>query len=461
MTIESGSLVLLEYIAKLADGTVTEGAHRDGDPASGVTTGLRLVSVGDPAYPVIKGLDKALADAEVNSPQTVTVQPADAYGDRRRDKIKMLPIRKLEDENTRVGDEVTVGGEKGVVLSMGSGRVRIDFNHKHAGKSLTFDFTVLKHLESDADKVLAMLINAEILPESDLSSMYKGMEGAGDDDFDLGADLDDDLGEDLDDDLDDDLGEDLDDDLDDDLEAELDKDLDAGDESKDAELGTALDDDDLDAELDKALDRDLGLDDKEDNLDAEPAKDLDDGLESDLEAGLGGDREESLEAELEDPGTDDESKDDDRDLEDILGLDDDDLDLDDKDLEAEDLDLDNDLDDLDLGDDDKDLDDDLDDLDDDLDDLDDLDDDDLDDLDDEDLDDLDEDLDDNAGGLDPYANITGYMLANNVLTVEIPPSMHRSPNIQTKKFTLQMELFKFVPNLKVVRFVETHQNVAA
>ena len=94
--------------------------------------------------------------------------------------------------------------------------------------------------------------------------------------------------------------------------------------------------------------------------------------------------------------TGDESKDDDKDLEDILGLDDDDLDddldLDDKDLEAEDLDLDNDLDD-----------DDLDDLDDeDLDDLDDLDD---------DLDDLDDDLADNVGGPDPYANIPGYLLA--------------------------------------------------
>ena len=233
MTIERGSLVLLEYVGKLADGTVIMGAHRDGDPSSEVTTGISLVSVGDPAYPVIKGLDQALVNAEVNSPQTVTVQPADAYGERRRDKIKMLPIRKLEDDKTRVGDEVTVGSEKGVVLSMGSGRVRIDFNHKHAGKSITFDFTVLKRLESDADKVLALLTNAEILPGSDLASMYENMEGAGDDE------LDDDLG-----DLDDDLGEDLDDDLDDDLEAELDRDL-------------GLDDKDDD------LDDDLGLDDKD------------------------------------------------------------------------------------------------------------------------------------------------------------------------------------------------------
>ena len=471
MTIERGSLVLLEYISKLADGTVVEGTHRDGDPSPDVTTGIRLVSVGDPSYPVIKGLDQALINAEVNTPQTMTVQPADAYGERRRDKIKMLPIRKLESDNTRVGDEVTVGGEKGVVLSMGSGRVRIDFNHKHAGKSLTFDFTVLKHLESDTDKILALLTNAEILPGTDLASMYESMEGAGDDeleddldddlDDDLEADLDDEL-EGLDDDLDDDLEADLEGDLDDkdddldDLEADLEADLGTGDESKDSELETALDDDDLDAELDKALDRDLGLDDGE-NLDAEPAKGLDDGLETALEADLGGDKEENLEADL---GTEDESKDDDLDLEAALGLDDDDLDLDDKDLEAEDLDSDKDLDDdLDDMDDDKDLDDLFDDLDDnDLDD-DDLDDD-LDDLDD-DLEDLDDDLTDNAGVLDPYANIPGYVLANDILTVAVPSSMYRSPDLQTKKFSLQMDIFKFVPDLKVVRFVETHQNVAA
>ena len=91
---------------------------------------------------------------------------------------------------------------------------------------------------------------------------------------------------------------------------------------------------------------------------------------------------------------------------------------------------------------------------------DDLDDDDLDDLDDDldddDLDDLDDDLEEIE---DPYANIQGYMLANNVLTVAIPTSMYRSPDIQNKKFILQTEIFHFVPSLKEVRFLETHRNV--
>ena len=455
MTIERGSLVLLEYVAKLADGTVIEGAQRDGDSSSEAITDLKLVSVGDSSYPVMRGLDQALASAEVNVPQTVTVQPADAYGERRRDKVKMLPIRKLGDETPAVGEEVTVGSEKGVVLSMGSGRVRMDFNHKFAGKTITFDFTVLKHLESDADKILALLTNADMLAGYDLSRMYSEMEDGEDDsddldDGDLDAELDDDLDDDgLEAELDEDLG--LDDGKESDLDAELDGDLGTDDESKDADLETALDDSDLDAGLDK----DLGLDDgKESDLDAELDGDLgtdDESKDADLETALD---DSDLDAELDkDLGLDDESKDAvDKDLEDILGLDNDDLD--DKDLDDDDLGLD-DLDDKDLDDLDDDLDDDdLDDLDDDLDDddLDDLDDD----LDDDDLDDLDDDFEEIE---DPYANIQGYMLANNVLTVAIPTSMYRSPDIQNKKFVLQTEIFNFVPNLKEVRFLETHRNV--
>ncbi|MCE2509008.1 MAG: hypothetical protein J4G04_06930, partial [Nitrosopumilaceae archaeon] len=87
-----------------------------------------------------------------------------------------------------------------------------------------------------------------------------------------------------------------------------------------------------------------------------------------------------------------------------------------------------------------------DDLDDDLDDLDDLDD--------------DEDLDDGGNLGDIYSEIPGYILVDDTLTVAVPPSLHRDPKLQDKKYLIQMDLFKFVPRLSEVRFLETHHNAA-
>ena len=337
MAFERGSLILVGYTARLDDGTVIEAANRGGDTPEGVrnfSSKPKLVSVGDPSYPVLPGFDRALADAEVNAPQTVTVQPADAYGERRRDKVKVITARKLGKDADRytAGDTVEVNNSTGVILSMGSGRVRVDFNHMFAGKSITYEFTVLKQLGSDADKIGALLAQAGLLAD------YDPLRGSG---------------EDPDDDLDDldDLTPEGEDSTDDDLDAILKDDL---------------GDDDLD----------------DDDLDEDPDDDLDD--------------------DLDEPGDSDDDLDDDLDDEDDL--------------------------------------DDLDDLDDDLDDEDDLD-----------------DLDDEAPD-GPAAS--GYTLAGGTLTVAVPPSLHRDPEAQKKKYTVQMELFRFVPHLREVRFLETYRNAA-
>ncbi len=372
MTFEAGSLIMVKYTAKTADGTVIDVS---GDAAPDVGTAApkpQLVSVNDASYPVLPGLNRVLAAAEVDMQQTVVVPPAEAYGERQRNQVKVITARKLgrDADNLGVGDETEVDNKKCVIISMGSGRVRVDFNHKYAGKSITYDFTVVKHLESNEDKVHALLLAAGMA----LDKMQAGRD----------SDLDDDL-DDLDDDLDAELDDDLDD-LDDDLDAELDDDLDDLDDDLDAELDDDLDDldDDLDAELDD------DLDDLDDDLDAELDDDLDD-LDDDLDAEL-----------------------------------DDDLDDLDDDLDAE---LDDDLDDLD-------------DIDDDLDPS----------FDPDDVPGQDAPADDNLG--------LGYGISGNELTVFVPPAMFRSDKLQSKKYVLQADLFKFVPTLETVFFVEAYGNPA-
>ena len=91
----------------------------------------------------------------------------------------------------------------------------------------------------------------------------------------------------------------------------------------------------------------------------------------------------------------------------------------------------------------------------------------LDDLD--DLDDIDDDLDpsfdsDDVPGQDAPADDSfglGYGLKGNDLTVFVPSAMFRSDDLQMKKYVLQADLFKFVPTLKTVFFVEAYGSPAS
>lgn len=256
MAFEKGSLVLVEYTAKLEDGTVIEAANQ-GDAPDGernFSSRPKLVSVGDPSYPVLRGFDRALADAEVSAPQTVTIQPADAYGERRRDKVKMITARKLGKDADRytVGDTVEVNSSTGVILSMGSGRVRVDFNHIFAGKTITYEFTVLKQLESDTDKIEGLLAQAGMLKDYPLHESGEDSDGqdgpAPGDDADT-TDGDQDAPE----------GGSADDDLDelDDLSDDDDLDEDDPDEAADpATSGYTLEDDALTVDVPASLHRD-------------------------------------------------------------------------------------------------------------------------------------------------------------------------------------------------------------
>ena len=50
-----------------------------------------------------------------------------------------------------------VDNRVGIVRFIGSGRAQVDFNHRLAGKSIVYDFEVLKKVEADGDKVRALI----------------------------------------------------------------------------------------------------------------------------------------------------------------------------------------------------------------------------------------------------------------------------------------------------------------
>jgi FKBP-type peptidyl-prolyl cis-trans isomerase SlyD len=163
MPLEKSSLILVDYTAKVKDTnevfetTREEEAKKSDhyDPTRKYEP--RLVSVGESW--VLKGLDEALANANVGDKMNVEVPPDKGFGERDPGKVRMIPQRKLGDkaDEVSVGDVIEVDERTGIVRYVGSGRIQVDFNHRFAGKTLLYDVNVLKKLETDNERISALV----------------------------------------------------------------------------------------------------------------------------------------------------------------------------------------------------------------------------------------------------------------------------------------------------------------
>ena len=181
MTFDKGSLILVDYTAKVKDSddifdtTIEADAKKHSIHEENVKYQPKLVSIGEVSYPVLKGLDEALAKTSVGEKLTVEVTPDKGFGERDSKKIRMIPVRKLgEDaEKVSVGDTIEVDNKRGIIRFIGSGRVQIDYNHKYAGKTILFDVNVLKSLDSPNDRVDGILKNRFPVEDSKITFSLK------------------------------------------------------------------------------------------------------------------------------------------------------------------------------------------------------------------------------------------------------------------------------------------------
>jgi peptidylprolyl isomerase len=177
MTFQKGTLLLIDYTAKVKDTnevfetTKEDDAKSNSIHDSNMKYQPRLVSVGESW--VLKGLDDALLNTNAGDKLTVEVPPEKGFGTRDTGKVRMIPLRKLgEDaEKISVGDAIEVDERTGIVRFIGSGRVQVDFNHRFAGKTILYDVNVIKSLDTDNDKIMGLLKRR--LPVDDSKLQFK------------------------------------------------------------------------------------------------------------------------------------------------------------------------------------------------------------------------------------------------------------------------------------------------
>jgi peptidylprolyl isomerase len=136
--VKSGDTVRIHYTGTLADGSTFDSSEGR-DPLE--------FTVG--SGQIIPGLDKEIPGMAVGDKKTVTIAPAEAYGDSHPDAIQSIPRSNVPPEiPLEVGLQLQMQSPSGqvvpvTVVEIGADEVTLDANHPLAGKELTFAFELV------------------------------------------------------------------------------------------------------------------------------------------------------------------------------------------------------------------------------------------------------------------------------------------------------------------------------
>ena len=137
-TVKDGDAITVHYTGRLESGEIFDSSQGRSPLAFTVGTGQ-----------LVKGFDNAVLGMAVGEKKTVTLLPADAYGDRKEDLFVDLRKKHIpEGMDLEVGMvvELSDGGQNvipALVQEIHDEFVRMDLNHYLAGKVLVFDIEIV------------------------------------------------------------------------------------------------------------------------------------------------------------------------------------------------------------------------------------------------------------------------------------------------------------------------------
>lgn len=149
--------VKIDYTAAVKDGGVfdttdSEIAKKENIFDSKRVYGPLPVIVGEGQ--VVKGLDEILAGLNASDEREVEIPPEKAFGVRDASLIRLVPMKVFKQQgiNPIPGMPVELDGRHARVQTVAGGRVRVDFNHELAGRTLKYKVKVVSKAVSDDEK---------------------------------------------------------------------------------------------------------------------------------------------------------------------------------------------------------------------------------------------------------------------------------------------------------------------
>jgi peptidylprolyl isomerase len=163
MALQKGDFILISYTAKVKetnevfDTTNEDTAKKEHLQKEGEIFEPKLVVIGESW--VLKPLDESLPTMEIGKESQVEISPEKAFGQRDSEKVKLVHLKQLLGKgiNPVVGQRIEYGGKNATVRSIGSGRVLLDYNPPLAGRTLIYDVTVIKKMETPEEKIAAII----------------------------------------------------------------------------------------------------------------------------------------------------------------------------------------------------------------------------------------------------------------------------------------------------------------
>ena len=160
MAIQKGDFIKLNYTGKFEDGRIFDTTDEELAKKEEIFNprglyGGDVVIVG--AGHTIEGLDEDLEGKEVGYRGTVVIPPEKAFGPSNPKLVETISITKLKDRNVHPGLAVEVDDRRGIVSRVIGRRVTVDFNSPLAGKTVTYEYTIEKVLETDVEKIQGLL----------------------------------------------------------------------------------------------------------------------------------------------------------------------------------------------------------------------------------------------------------------------------------------------------------------
>ncbi len=160
MAIQKGDFIKLSYTGRFEDGRVFDTTDEELAKTEEIFNprglyGGDVVIVG--AGHTIDGLDEDLEGKEVGYTGTVVIAPEKAFGPSNPKLVETVSITKLQDRNVHPGLPVEIDGKRGVVSRVIGRRVTVDFNSPLAGKTVNYEYTIEKLLETETEKIQGLL----------------------------------------------------------------------------------------------------------------------------------------------------------------------------------------------------------------------------------------------------------------------------------------------------------------
>jgi len=159
--IQDGDFVRLAYTLRTADDdTVVDTTDLETAEEAEIDTDEyefepRIIVVG--AGHVFESVDDALLGSEVGDSGTVEISAEEAFGEYEDEQVRTVSANKIDEDQRYPGAQVQIDGDQGRIVTIVSGRARVDFNHPLAGEDLEYEYEVLELVDDREEQAGSML----------------------------------------------------------------------------------------------------------------------------------------------------------------------------------------------------------------------------------------------------------------------------------------------------------------